>query len=119
MTAWLMAATAVLAAVPATGAAVKAARAEICLVQIESLIVEASRETGRVAGPSWFIRDWWIARLPEPGEPGALSEDERRQAAADASARKAADPEGFAAERRGCIDEAIDAGAVPGLGGPS
>ena len=90
---------------------------ETCLVQIESLIVEASQETGRVAGPSWFIRDWWIARLPEPGQPGALSEEARRKAVADAPARKEADPDAFAAERRSCISEAIDAGAVPGMGG--
>ena len=116
MTAWLMGAMA-LAAVPATEATTKAARAEICLAQIESLIVEASQETGRVAGPSWFIRDWWIARLPEPGQPGALSEEARRKAVADAAARKEADPDAFAAERRSCISEAIDAGAVPGMGG--
>ena len=116
MTAWLMAAMA-LAADPQAEAASKAARAEACLVQIESLIVEASQETGRVAGPSWFIRDWWIARLAEPGQPGALSEAARRQAVADAPARKEADPQAFAAERRSCINEAIDAGAVPGMGG--
>jgi hypothetical protein len=117
MTAWLMAAMMMLAADPGADAAAKAARAETCLVQIESLIVEASQETGRVAGPSWFIRDWWIARLPEPGQPGALSEEARRKAVADAPARKEADPDAFAAERRSCISEAIDAGAVPGMGG--
>ena len=122
MTAWLMAAMA-LAAHPGTEAeaeaeaGAKVARAEVCLIQIESLIVEASQETGRVAGPSWFIRDWWIARLPEPGQPGALGEAARRQAVADAPARKEADPEAFAAERRSCVSEAIDAGAVPGMGG--
>ena len=116
MTAWLMAAMALTADPQAEGAA-KPARAETCLVQIETLIVEASQETGRVAGPSWFIRDWWIARLPEPGQPGALSEAQRRQAVMDAPARKAVDPEAFAEERRGCITEAIDAGAVPGMGG--
>ena len=117
MTVWLMAATMALAADPQAEAAAKAARAETCLVQIESLIVEASQETGRVAGPSWFIRDWWVARLPEAGQPGALSEAARRQAGADAPARKEADPQAFAEERRSCITEAIDAGAVPGMGG--
>jgi len=117
MTVWLMAATMALAADPQAEAAAKAARAETCLVQIESLIVEASQETGRVAGPSWFIRDWWVARLPEAGQPGALSEAARRQAVADAPARKEADPQAFAEERRSCITEAIDAGAVPGMGG--
>ncbi|MEN5169448.1 hypothetical protein ABE444_07775 [Brevundimonas pondensis] len=116
MTAWLMA-TMMLAADPGADAAAKAARAETCLAQIESLIVEASQETGRVAGPSWFIRDWWIARLPEAGQPGALSEAARRQAVADAPDRKEADPQAFAEERRSCITEAIDAGAVPGMGG--
>ncbi|MNQ77385.1 hypothetical protein D3C85_922500 [compost metagenome] len=117
MTVWLMAATMMVAADPGADAAAKAARAETCLVQIESLIVEASQETGRVAGPSWFIRDWWVARLPEAGQPGALSEAARRQAVADAPARKEADPQAFAEERRSCITEAIDAGAVPGMGG--
>lgn len=117
MTAWLMAATLALATDPQAEVEAKAARAEVCLVQIESLIVEASQETGRVAGPSWFIRDWWVARLPKAGQPGAWSEEARRQAVADAPARKAADPNAFAAERRGCINEAVDAGAVPGMGG--
>lgn len=117
MTAWLMAAA--LAMNPQAEAAAQAARAETCLVQIESLIIEAAQETGRVAGPSWFIRDWWTERLAEPGQPGALSEAERSQAVADAPARKAADPDAFAEERRSCITEAIDAGAVPGLGGGS
>ena len=116
MTAWLMAVV-VLTADPQAEAATKAARAETCLVQIETLIVEASQETGRVAGPSWFIRDWWIARLAEPGQPGALTEEARRRAVADAPARKEAAPDAFAEERRGCITEAIDAGAVPGMGG--
>ncbi|MET4683778.1 hypothetical protein [Brevundimonas faecalis] len=110
----VVAAMAMQAAQPDGGeAAARAARAEACLIQIESLIVEAYQETGRVAGPSWFIRDWWTARLPKPGQAGALTEDQRRQAIADAPARKASDPTGFAEERRSCIHEAMEAGAVP------
>ncbi len=116
MTAWLMAAMA-LTADPHADSATKTARAETCLIQIESLIVEAMQESGRVAGPSWFIRDWWIARLPDAGQPGALTEEQRRQGIEDAPARKAADLEVFAEERGNCITEAIDAGAVPGMGG--
>lgn len=89
------------------------ARAELCLAHVNAMIAEASRETGRVAGPSWFIRDWWTARLPEDGTPGALSEEQRAALAASMADRKAADPERYQAELKSCVEEAIDAGAVP------
>lgn len=89
------------------------ARAEVCLAYVNAMIVEASNETGRVAGPSWFIRDWWAERLPEPGAPGALTEEQRTALVASMPARKAADPEKYQAELRSCVVEAMDAGAVP------
>ena len=89
------------------------ARAELCLAQVNAMIVEASRETGRVAGPSWFIRDWWTARLPKPGEPGALTEAQRTALVDAMPARQAADPDKYRAELRSCVVEAMDAGAVP------
>lgn len=88
-------------------------RAELCLAHVEALIAEAERETGMVAGPSWFIRSWWMARLPEDGAPGAWSEEQRRAFAASMPARKTADPEGYTAELQSCVDEAIEGGALP------
>jgi len=91
-------------------------RAELCHAHINAFIAEEAEATGRVAGPSWFIRDWWSARLPEPGTPGALTDAQRREREANMPARKTADPDGFRAEQKACITEAIDAGAVPGMG---
>lgn len=88
-------------------------RAELCLAHVEALIAEASRETGRVAGPSWFIRDWWSARLPEEGAPGALTTEQRAALALSMPERRLADPEAYQAERKGCVDEAIEGGALP------
>lgn len=92
------------------------ARAELCSAHIEAFIAETAQATGRVAGPSWFIRDWWAARLPEDGASGALTDEQRAALVAALPARKAAEPEGFQAERAACLQEAIDAGAVPGMG---
>ncbi|MDP1913577.1 hypothetical protein [Brevundimonas sp.] len=91
-------------------------RAELCSAHIEAFIVEQAEATGMVAGPSWFIRSWWSARLPEDGAPEALSDEQRTALIAAMPDRKAADPEAFGAEREACLDEAIDAGAVPGMG---
>lgn len=89
------------------------ARAELCLAHINAMIEEASRETGRVAGPSWFIRDWWTARLPKPSEPGALTEEQRTALVASMPARRTADADKYRAELQSCVAEAMDAGAVP------
>lgn len=89
------------------------ARAELCLAHVNAMIAEASRETGRVAGPSWFIRDWWTARLPEDGAPGALTAEQRSRLELSMPERKAGDPEGYRAELQACVDEAIDGGALP------
>lgn len=91
-------------------------RAALCLAHMDAMIAEAQRETGRVAGPSWFIRDWWTARLPEDGTPEALDAEQRTRLEVSMAGRKAADPEEYRAELQACVDEAIDAGAVPGMG---
>ena len=88
-------------------------RAELCLAHVEAMIGEAQRETGMVAGPSWFVRSWWMARLPEDDAPGAWSEEQRQAFAASMPARKTADPEAYRAELQACVDEAIDGGALP------
>ena len=88
-------------------------RAELCLAHVEAMIGEAQRETGRLAGPSWFIRSWWMARLPEDEAPEAWSEEQRQAFAASMPARKIADPEAYRAELQSCVDEAIEGGALP------
>ncbi len=86
-------------------------RAEVCYAHVMLLIEEAARETGRVAGPSWFIRDWWGEELDE-----AQSTDDREAVVKTAVAKRGTeDPAGFASERSACIQEAIKAGAVPGM----
>nr|WP_314435365.1 hypothetical protein [uncultured Brevundimonas sp.] len=86
-------------------------RAEVCYAHVMLLIEEAARETGRVAGPSWFIRDWWGARRDE-----AQSARDRERAVKAAMAKRGTeDAAGFASERAACIQEAIKAGAVPGM----
>ena len=91
-------------------------RAELCLAHMNAMIAEAQRETGRVAGPSWFIRDWWTARLPEEGAPGALDAEQRTRLELSLPGRKAADPDKHRGELQSCVNEAIEAGAVPGMG---
>ncbi len=89
------------------------ARAELCLAHVNAMIAEASRETGMVAGPSWFIRSWWTARLPEEGTPEAFTEEQRQALDASMPGRKAADTDGYRAELQGCVNEAIEGGALP------
>lgn len=91
-------------------------RAELCLAHVNLMIADAMRETGRVAGPSSFVRDWWEARLPEPGRRGVLTPEQRAALQQRLAERKVRDPERHNAERGSCVDEAIDAGAVPGMG---
>ena len=88
-------------------------RAELCLAHVEAMIAAAERETGRVAGPSWFIRSWWTARLPEDGAPEAWSAEQRARLGLSMAERKAADPEAYRAELQSCVDEAIEGGALP------
>lgn len=86
-------------------------RAEICRAHVELLIIDASRETGRVAGPSWFVRDWWTAKLT----PKDLTRERITQVEQAVEQRREADAAAFAAERRSCVETAIEAGAVPGM----
>ncbi|MDP3803840.1 hypothetical protein [Brevundimonas sp.] len=88
-------------------------RTELCLAHMDAMIAEAQRETGMVAGPSWFIRSWWAARLPEVGMPATWSEEQRRALGVSMPERKAADPDGYRAELQACVAEAIDGGALP------
>ena len=89
------------------------ARAELCLAHVNAMIAEAARETGRVAGPSWFIRSWWETRLPEDGASGALTAEQREALEASMQDRRMADPEKHTAELQSCVDEAIEGGALP------
>jgi hypothetical protein len=85
-------------------------RAEVCYAQIEAFIADEMNTTGRVAGPSWFIRDWWAHKLAE----GLESDTARQAAVAEWLARRqASEPEVVRAEKIGCIEEAIAAGALP------
>lgn len=88
-------------------------RAELCLAHVNALIAHSQRETGMVAGPSWFIRSWWTARLPEEGSPGAFTEEQRLALDASMTGRKAADPDAYRAELQACVAEAIEGGALP------
>lgn len=90
-------------------------RAEVCLAHINVMIADAMRESGRVAGPSWLIRDWWRERVPGDGQSGALAPEERTALEQAIIERRARDPEGHGVELGACVDEAIDAGAVPGM----
>lgn len=88
-------------------------RAELCLAHVNAMIAESQRETGMVAGPSWFVRSWWTARLPEDGTAEALTEEQRQALDASMPARKVADPDSYRAELRSCVGEAIEGGALP------
>lgn len=86
-------------------------RAEICHAHVMILIEDAARETGRVAGPSWFIRDWWGARLTDEQS----TDDREARVKTAVMQRRIRDADGFAEEHTDCIQEAIKAGAVPGM----
>lgn len=100
-------------ALAASAPAEEPARAELCLAHINTMIAEASRETGRVAGPSWFVRDWWAARLPPEEDASARSAEQRGALEASMPRRRDADPEAYRAELQSCVDEAIEGGALP------
>lgn len=91
----------------------KPSRDEVCLARVEALIIEASRETGRVAGPSWFVRDWWKARADAAPKP--LSREQRDALVRQVEAEATTTPEAAAAARSSCVHQAMDAGAVPGF----
>jgi hypothetical protein len=90
-------------------------QAQTCRAHMELFIEEVSRESGHAAGPTWFIRDWWTLKAIEAGSPeddGAIIEGLKR----DLSALRAEHSDEFDAGRRSCVDTAIEAGAVPGMG---
>jgi len=84
-------------------------RAEICYAHVMLLIIEAAKDGGRVAGPSWFVRDWWNEKL----NPAQLKDQRLAAVQAAVERRRLEDAEFFAAERRTCIQDAIDGGALP------
>ena len=83
--------------------------AEAVTVNVMLLIIEAAKDGGRVAGPSWFVRDWWIEKL----NPAQLKDQRLAAVQAAVERRRLEDAEFFAAERRTCIQDAIDGGALP------
>ena len=89
--------------------------ARTCQAHMEIMIQDVAREGGHVAGPTWFIREWWALKAIEAGAP---EDDEAELAAAMAGlgAMSVTEPEQFRAERQACVDVAIEAGAVPGMG---
>jgi len=89
-------------------------RAQTCRAHVEILIEDVARDGGQVAGPTWFIRDWWERKAEEAGAP----DDDGAELAgfkAGLGAMSTAEPERFRAERQACIATAIEAGAVPGM----
>ena len=87
------------------------ARAEACYAQAEAMIRDSMAETGRVAAPSWFIRDWWAARLD-----AEITDAGKTALLAARDSRRIADREASRAEAASCAGQAITAGAVPGMG---
>jgi len=89
--------------------------AQTCRAHMELFIEDVARESEHVAGPTWFIRDWWTMQAIEAGAP----DDDGRIIGLIKTGlmlMRAEEPERFGAERQDCIDTAIDGGAVPGMG---
>ena len=80
---------------------------------MNTMIAEAMQVSGRVAGPSWFIRDWWSARLPDDGAPGALTTEQRTALELSLAERRTTDADKYRTELQSCVAEAIDGGALP------
>jgi hypothetical protein len=90
-------------------------QAQACRAHMELFIEDVAREGEHVAGPTWFIHGWWERKAIEAGAP----EDDGAALAAlksNLEQLRTEAPESFAAGRRACVDKAIDAGAVPGMG---
>jgi len=90
-------------------------QAQRCRAHMELFIEEVAAESEHVAGPTWFIRDWWTLKAIEAGSPDdddAVIEGLKR----GLTALRAEHADRFDAERRSCVDTAIEAGAVPGMG---
>ena len=90
------------------------AQAQTCRAHMELFIAQSMREAGRVPGPSWFIRDWWIDRAIDAGSPEDDDEIIARRVE-ELRSLEATDPARFRAGRSDCVDTAIAAGAVPGM----
>jgi len=90
-------------------------QAQACRAHMELFIKDVARESEHVAGPTWFIRDWWTLKAIEAGAP---DDDGATLKALKSNLEqvRAETPENFAAGRQACIDKAIEAGAVPGMG---
>ena len=90
-------------------------QAQACRAHMEILIEDVARDGGHVAGPTWFIRDWWERQAEQAGAPDDDGADLTGVKIA-LGAMSIAEPERFEAERQACVDTAIEAGAVPGMG---
>jgi len=90
-------------------------QAQACRAHMELLIEDVAREGEHVAGPTWFISSWWERKAIEAGAP---EDDAAALAALKANLEqmRTETPENFAAGRQACVDTAIEAGAVPGMG---
>ncbi len=90
-------------------------QARVCRVHMELFIEEVAAGGGHVAGPTWFIRDWWDRKAEEAGAP---EDDESAHAAlkSNLAQMRSETPDRFRAGRQHCVDIAIEAGAVPGMG---
>jgi len=90
-------------------------QAQACRAHMELFIEEVAAGGDHVAGPTWFIRDWWDRKAIEAGAPdddGAAIEALK----SNLEQFRTEAPENFAAGRQACVDVAIEAGAVPGMG---
>lgn len=88
---------------------------QACRAHMDLFIEDAAREGGPVAGPTWFIRDWWDQQAAAAEAPGD-DEGAIDLIKTDLALMRAEEPERFEAGRQDCVDTAIDAGAVPGMG---
>lgn len=90
--------------------------AQTCRAHMGLLIEDVAREGGQVAGPTWFIRDWWDRKAADAGAPDddGVAVAARR---AELEQQRTTSPEAFQSGRGACVDAALDAGAVPGMTG--
>lgn len=90
-------------------------QAQTCRAHMEAFIEEAAQDSDHIAAPTWFIRDWWDRKAEAAGAP-----DDGGHTVGlikiGLAIMRAEEPERFGAERQDCVDTAIDAGAVPGMG---
>ena len=89
-------------------------QAQACRAHMELFIEDVARDGEHVAGPTWFIHGWWERKAVEAGAP----EDGATLKALKSNLEqlRTEAPENFAAGRQACVDTAIEAGAVPGMG---